>query len=263
MSRDYEPQESQGGAPASGRGGNTVIIAIITSNLTSAGVFFALRELDTRGILGTHKTADPTGPAEVPSMIGLRPEQARELLKSRGLLLTIAGERADATQPAGAISAQAPLAGSQIPAGTSVQITLSRAIALVIIPNVVGLKAEDATRTLTGLDLKAAAPIPTVSDTVAVGAILGTQPAAGTQIPARTAVSLLVSSGPAGKSVPKVVGIKVSRGKKVLEDAGFKVGKTTYSYDRNFGEYIILKQAPAEGEKASEGAVVDLVVNEP
>ncbi len=263
MSWDYEPQESSQDAPVSGRGGRTVLVAIITSILTSAAVFFALREFDTRGMLGAHKTAAPEGAAEVPSLIGLRPEQARELLKSRGLLLTIAGERADATQPAGAISAQTPLSGSQIPAGTAVQTTLSRAIAVVILPNVVGLKAEDATRTLTGLGLRVAAPVPTVSDTVATGAILGTQPAAGTQIPVQSAVALLVSAGPAGKTVPKVVGAKVSRGKKLLEEAGFKVGKTSYSYDRNFGEYIILKQVPGEGEKASEGTAVDLVVNEP
>ena len=102
MSWDYEPQESDE-LPTSGRGGRTVFVAIITSILTTAALFFALREMDRRGMLGAGATAArvsaaeaPAGAAEVPALLGLQPEQARELLKSRGLLLTIAGERPDA-----------------------------------------------------------------------------------------------------------------------------------------------------------------------
>ena len=48
--------------------------------------------------------------------------------------------------------------------------------------------------------------------------------------------------------MPKVVGTRLTRAKKMLEDAGFKVGKTVYSYDPCCGEYIILRQTPPEGE---------------
>jgi len=59
------------------------------------------------------------------------------------------------------------------------------------------------------------------------------------------------------------VGTRLTKAKKVLEEAGFKVGKTSYRYDPCCGEYIILRQTPAEGEAAAAGATVDLVVNEP
>ena len=65
---------------------------------------------------------------------------------------------------------------------------------------------------------------------------------------------VLVLAASQGAAVPKVVGTRLSRAKKVLEEAGFKVGKTVYKYDPCCGEYIILRQTPAEGEAAAAGS---------
>src|SRR5262249_14278155 len=97
--------------------------AILTSIITSVVVFFGLRLAEDRGLLPHSK---PTGDAvEVPSLLGVQPEQGRELLAGRGLLLTLSGEQEDSKFAAGAIGSQMPLPGSMAPRGSSVQAVVS------------------------------------------------------------------------------------------------------------------------------------------
>src|SRR5439155_15363207 len=73
--------------------------AVLTSIITTVAVFFGLRLLDDRGLFGHGKQAGEA--IEVPSLLGIRPEQARELLRGRGLLLTLSGEPEASKYPAG------------------------------------------------------------------------------------------------------------------------------------------------------------------
>jgi hypothetical protein len=114
--------------------------AILTSVITTAVLFFGLRALEQRGVLpGAVKPEPPApahtakpepaptaGPVDVPSLLGMRSEQARELLQGRGLLLAFSTEREDAQYAAGTIAEQAPLPGSQLPKGGAVQAVLSK-----------------------------------------------------------------------------------------------------------------------------------------
>lgn len=252
----------QQSAPPPRRGPGFVGV-VLTSIVTSAVMFFGLRELDKSGILGGGPAKPaPAVTAEVPTLVGLRIEQARELLKAKGLLLAITEEREDAQQAAGFIAAQTPLAGSQVAAGSTVGTVVSKGIAAVVVPNVAGLKPEDAIAKLNEKLLQAGAQKQASSDTVALGLVVATEPAAGATAAPKAAVSLIVSTGPAGAEVPKVVGISLSKAKKAIEAAGFKVGKTKYTYDNERAGLVVLKQEPAEGTKAAPGATINLLVNE-
>src|SRR5260370_38190155 len=74
--------------------------------------------------------APPEPPAivEVPSVIGLRPDQARGLLESRGLLLLLDQEREDARVEPGKICQQTPLEGSRTQPGEAVDPSIVRAV---------------------------------------------------------------------------------------------------------------------------------------
>jgi beta-lactam-binding protein with PASTA domain len=91
--------------------------------------------------------------------------------------------------------------------------------------------------------------------------VAGTEPPAGSAVTPGSVVSLLVA-GPSGKAVPNVVGKGLTKAKRTLEDAGFKV-HTRYKYDPCCGEYIILEQSPTPDQPAAAGATIELVVNEP
>jgi eukaryotic-like serine/threonine-protein kinase len=264
---DAEDQFYQG-YPSQARRGPSLLASIIASVITSVVVYFGLRELDNRGFLGGQARTRPPAASssaqavQVPNRVGLRLEQGRELLKLRGLLISIAEERDDPSQPAGAILAQNPPATSPAAVNTTVQVILARAPTGLVVPAVVGMKPEDAARQLASKGLQLAQPKSAPSDTVAPGMVVATEPPVGSAVPPGAAVTLVLAASK-GSLVPKVVGTRLSRAKKVLEEAGFKVGKTSYRYDPCCGEYIILRQNPPEGEAAAAGATVDLIVNEP
>jgi beta-lactam-binding protein with PASTA domain len=234
--------------------------AILASIITSVAVFFGLRVLEDRGFLPRGKQA--TDAVEVPSLLGVRPDQARELLAGRGLLLTLSGEHEDSKYPAGAIATQMPLPGSQAPRGTPVQAVVSRGTGQVQIPNLVGLRPEDAIRQLTASGLTAGPQKTVVSTTIPPGSVAQTEPPAGSPLPPQGPVTLVLSAGTPQKPVPKVVGLRLPRARKTLEEAGLTLGKVRYGADEDRMGGIVLKQEPAEGAPAVPGSAVDLTVNE-
>ena len=92
--------------------------------------------------------------------------------------------------------------------------------------------------------------------------MIGTDPPAARSVAPDTDVTLIVSTGRGLKAVPKVVGFRMTRAKKTLEDAGFKVGTTRTGSSDNFDEAVIIKQEPAADTPAAPGSPVNLVVNE-
>jgi beta-lactam-binding protein with PASTA domain len=234
--------------------------AVLASIITSVIVFFALRLLDERGLLPKGKAAGEA--VEVPSLLGVRPEQARELLKGRELLLTLSGEHEDSKYPAGSIASQTPLPGSQAPRGSAVQAVVSRGLGQLQVPNLVGLRSEEALRQLVTAGLQAAPQKSAPSATVPAGAVVQTEPPPGAPVPPQAPVTLVVSSGAPTKLVPRVTGMRVPRARKVLEEAGFTLGKIHYSVDEDRMGGLVLKQEPAENAQAAPGAPVEVTVNE-
>jgi serine/threonine-protein kinase len=242
------------------RHGHPVLAAFITSLLTTAAAFAGLTLADQRGLLpflhgGVRE-------AEVPSITGVTVEQARDLLQARNLLLTLQAERPDPTVPAGKIAAQVPLAGSRAAAGTSVEAFVSSGARLVAIPDLAGTRPEDAIEQLRNRKLLAGPRREEPSATIAVGLVIASDPAAGKSVGPDTAVALVVSTGPASKPVPKVIGLRMGKAKKLLEDAGFKVGTTKRGSSDSYDEDVIIKQDPADQALAPPGSAVNLTLNE-
>jgi serine/threonine-protein kinase len=75
-------------------------------------------------------------------------------------------------------------------------------------------------------------------------------------------VTLIVSTGSAKKPIPKVLGFRLSRAKKTLEEAGFKVGTTRTGSSDYYDEEVVIKQDPAAETAAAPGTPVNLVLNE-
>jgi beta-lactam-binding protein with PASTA domain len=234
--------------------------AVLASIITSVAVFFGLRLMEDHGYLPRGKTA--TEVTEVPSLLGIRPEQARELLKGRDLLLTLASEHEDSKFAAGAIASQTPLPGSQAPRGSSVQAVVSRGMGQVQVPNLVGLRTEDALRQLAAIGLQPGPQKAIASTTIPVGAVAQTEPAPGAPVAPGGVVTLVASSGTPAKAVPKVTGVRLPRARKLLEEAGFTLGKIHYTSDEDRMGGLVLKQEPAENAQAAPGSAVDVTVNE-
>jgi serine/threonine-protein kinase len=252
MRHDYDPR-------AGGRG-PSLAVSFLTSLLTTVAAFAALTLADQRGLLpflhgGVRQV-------EVPSIAGVSVDQARELLQARGLLLTLRGERPDPSVAAGKIATQVPLAGSRAVSGTPIEAYVSSGPGAITVPPLAGTRPDDAVELLRSRKLLAGPRLEEASATVAAGLVAATDPPAGKAVPPDTAVTLVVSTGPAPAAVPRVVGLRLSRATKVLEDAGFKVGSKKYGSNDDFDEQTIIRQDPAEKTMAPPGTLVNVTINE-
>jgi beta-lactam-binding protein with PASTA domain len=252
----YDEESYQYPAPPK----SPVPVAVLTSVITTILMFFGLRLLEDRGLFGQPQAA--AAMVEVPSVIGLRLDQAREQLRGRDLVVAMGGERDDPRVVPGAVSAQNPVPGAQSPRGGAVQLILARATGPTV-PNLVGMRGEDAVRQLATAGLQVGPQKTAASPTVPPGAVVQTEPPAGTPAPPGSIVTVVLSTGPtATTTVPKVLGMRMSRGRKLIEDAGFRVGRVRIGSNDDRMGGVILKQEPPEGTPAQPGTPIDLVVNE-
>ncbi len=124
----------------------------------------------------------------------------------------------------------------------------------VAVPDLTGKTPDEAKSILTGLGLDSADG--GQQDSVApAGTVGATDPAAGTQVPKGTAITLFTSNG-ALVAVPNVVGQKLSEATAALTAAGF----TVKSAGGNNPASIVQAQDPAANAPAKRGSQVTLTV---
>jgi beta-lactam-binding protein with PASTA domain len=252
MYEDHDPRPIRQGHP--------VLAAFFTSLVTTVAAFAALTVADRRGLLDVlHESGRVE---EVPSITGVTVDQARDLLRARSLLLALQAERPDPSIAAGKIAGQVPLAGSRAAQGTAIQAFVSSGPGPITIPTLTGTRPDDAAEQLRKRKLLPGPRREEASATIAPGLVVGTAPPAGEAVNPEAAVVLIVSAGPAVKPVPKVLGLRLGKAKKTIEEAGFKVGSTRYGSSDRYDEEVIIKQEPAENTPAAPGSAINIVVNE-
>lgn len=240
--------------------GRSMLVAFVTSLVTTVATFAALTVADQRGLLDAFHRGRAA--VDVPSVSGMSVDQARELLRSRDLLLMLQGKQPDRAVPAGRIVSQTPLAGSRTPRGIAVQAFVSSGPSAVTIPMLAGARPDDAVEQLRNRTLTTGHRREQPSDTVAAGLVIDTDPPAGRSVAPDTDVTLIVSAGRAQKPVPKVVGFRLAKAKKALQDAGFTVGTTRTGSSDSYDDDVIIKQDPAAETLADLHSAVNLVVND-
>ena len=237
------------------RTGKVLLVCIVTSLITSTGIFFLLRSLSGRGSFSQSGVS-------VPSVVGMRIDQARQILEPMKLSLIVSEQHSDPSMTSGQIISQNPSATSQVKSGTAVQVVVSTGKRKVKMPNLTGLTLSAALRALSVSGLKPGKVRRQPNASVAKDRVISGSVPPGASVTPGTSVVLILSSGIQHLTVPEVMNQKLNRARKIITDAGLKVGKISYTYNENFGGNVVLRQNPAGAAMAVKGSVVDLVVNE-
>lgn len=237
------------------RTGKVLLVCIITSLVTSTGIFFLLRTISSGGSFSKAGVS-------VPSVVGMRIDQARQILEPMKLSLIVSEQHSDASMTAGQIISQNPSATSQVKKGTAIQVVVSTGKRKVKMPNLTGLTLSAALRALSVSGLKPGKVRRLPSASVPRDRVISGSIPPGASVTPGTAVVLAISSGIQHITVPKLHNLKLNLARKQITNAGLKVGKVSYTYNEHFGGNVILRQNPAAGARAVKGAGVDLVVNE-
>ena len=126
------------------------------------------------------------------------------------------------------------------------------------VPDIAGYDVPAATRAINDVGLKPAQR-QEPSDTVLAGVVIGSNPAAGTDVAKESTVTILVSTGPAQITVPSVLDQTVEQATAALEKVGLQ--GTTVQVDSTKDIGIVVKQDPKPGTTAASGDTITLSVS--
>lgn len=197
----------------------------------------------------------------VPDLSGLDQMSAESAVVTAGLAVGTIGGEYSASVPAGHVVSHDPVAGTEVSAGSNVDLILSNGPAPVLVPSVTGLTQAEAEASVITVGLIVGAITNTYSDTVPTGQVIGQNPAGGTEVAPGTSVALTVSDGPAPISTPNVVGLAQAAAEAAITGAGLITGSIITAYSESVPSGSVISQNPAAGAELAAGTPVDLVVS--
>ncbi len=202
-----------------------------------------------------------TGPASVgvPDVRGLSSAQAEHKLQQAGFKPNVQN-RSSASVASGKVISTEPSQGVSLSQGSPVTVLVSSGPQQVEVPEVVGQSEAEARASLRAAGLHAGTVTKREEPGGVAGTVLSQSPSAGGSVRSGEAVSLVVAKASQEVAVPRVVGKKQERAEGELIGAGFAVKSTTRTVTNEAEVGLVLKQTPAGGANAKQGATIKLTV---
>jgi serine/threonine-protein kinase len=198
---------------------------------------------------------------QVPKVVGLKMEQAINMLKGSELTPIIADTNFNEKYPKGTILFQRPKGGDTVKIDRRIYLFVSGGAPVVQAPQLIGKSIREAKFSLERLGLKLGSIQEVVSDKPE-NMIFDQEFASGTPLKKGDSVGVTISAGQDyGKvTVPDLILKPLSEAESVLADSSLKVGKINYQQSISFLPNTVLDQYPSKGSKLNKGDAVDLFV---
>lgn len=195
----------------------------------------------------------------VPLVMDQGVTEARGNLEKQGFRVRIGDQQTDPAAPRGTVIWQDPPPSTVLPPGAPVTLTLSEGPPDVPVPDLAGFPRPLAEKVLraAGFTVGRLDTLPASSE---AGIVVQTRPGPGVGRPARTAVDLVISSGPAELTVPGVVGLPLQEARDRITAAGLSVGRVGGRVVAGRPDGIVIEQRPPGGTRSPRGAAIELVV---
>ena len=242
---DDEPQRS-----------SALFIGALTALLILlAGMLFLLGRA-----LGVGDTKDPlVAQVEVPDVIDETIERAQTILQAKNLKVSIVQEAND-DKAEGIVFGQNPDSGKKVDEGTTVELKVSAGSEAIAVPDVIGSQIDQARLRLAVEGFTNIREEPTVDEAAPIGEVVDQDPGPQDEVPKDTEIVLFVSSGPADRPIPNVVGRPVAEASNLLGQAGFTVTQTSEA-SMTVDEGVVIRTTPSEGTVTPKGTKVIVVVS--
>ncbi|MEO3972975.1 Stk1 family PASTA domain-containing Ser/Thr kinase [Streptomyces sp. CAU 1734] len=226
------------------RGVVTIVVAVLLVLGGGAGVWYINSGQFTR----------------VPALIGKTESEAWKELAGAGLDVRGVRREFSETVARGTVITSDPALGERIRGNGSVTLVVSRGPEIVRVPSVAGERLADAERALEKAGLEPGAMTREFSAAVPQGAVIRTDPGAGTGRSPGSAVALVVSKG-SPVEVPGVTGDPLAVARERLEGDGFEVVIAEGRIHAPEKAGTVARQSAAAGSKLAGGDTVTLTVS--
>lgn len=200
-------------------------------------------------------------PVEVPDLIGKSELEAGQILGELGLRIGDVNYENSDKIPADAILKQSPKPKTMVTKGSVVNITISKGVEVVIVPDVEGLTLEKAKEALSKVGLKYRVS-EEESNTVEKGKVIRQSPPASDTLKKGETVLLVVSKGPSIVTVPNVVGEDSLNARQKLENLGLTVDIQYVEVLEEEQVGKVLQQSPEANQKVVVGSSVTIWVGQ-
>ncbi len=136
--------------------------------------------------------------ATVPVLVGTQRSVAVQQIRSRGFVPSV--EERESSSPAGQVIRQAPSAGSQLPAGSTVSIVVSKGEEKATVPNEIGKQRAEAVEAVRAAGLKPSVQEQQTEVPSQVGRVIDQFPPPGSKVAPGSTVTLVVGKRSTGST---------------------------------------------------------------
>ncbi len=201
---------------------------------------------------------------ELPDVVSMKVNQARDTLKTAGFQLVIKDSVYDENYAPGIIAEQMPAAYSKVKKGRHVYVTISNGEKPIIMPNLFFKSPREAELILKANGLKTGNTYYKYSDLALENVVIGQSFPQGQKVKRGTTIDLTISLGPMPKKkvVPDIVGKSLDAAKKQLQLLGVKNIQIEYEYKENILPETVLAQSVKEGTPVEQVESIKLIVSQ-
>jgi len=196
----------------------------------------------------------------IPRVVGMEFDQASAALEKAGFHALKGQSRFHKTTPEGIVLEQDPPAGSVQKRGAEVTLAVSAGQATATVPQVAGITQQQAQIAIENAGFTFGSISQQLSDQPR-GAVIASDPPAGTTLDLPATVSITLSQGPSTIQIPDLTGRTLADARSALEQLGLHLGATTQDTSSFMPENSVIGQAPSPGSTVSAGASVNLRVS--
>lgn len=197
---------------------------------------------------------------KVPLLLAKTEAQAKARIQQAGLDVGQVKHAYSDTVKRGTVISSDPAPGARIRDNDSVTLTISDGPETVRVPDLTGLALFKAREVLKGDGLSAGMVTREFSQDVTKGFVISSDPGAGTERHAGSAIALTVSKG-SPVEVADVTGASVADATSELEQAGLKVKIASQQVNSEFDQGQVAEQSPKAGSQVAGGDTVTLTIS--
>lgn len=199
-----------------------------------------------------------SGDVEVPAVVGLTLEEAREKLTEAGLVVELGDPDPSSDKAPDTVISQEPGEKAKVDKGSVVVLTVAAAKDEVAVPAVAGLPLEEAKAMLSEAGLAPELAGAERASDVPAGTVLKQDPDKDSKVARGTRVALTVAL--ATVTVPDVIGLSFENARAKLSEAGLEAGQGDAERTNEHQAGTVLRQEPAANKEVEKGDVVALTL---
>lgn len=195
----------------------------------------------------------------VPDVKNMTVVEAQKLMEEKDFKVELEEKYGDPAQfKPGTVMEQSPKAGEKRKQRSLIILTICKGAELKGVPEVVGMSLSKAENTLLNAGFKVGKLTKKHVEGQRIGAVLAQSPKAMDKAPKGSGIDLVINEG--DKPVPNLIGKPIDEAKRLLEQAGLKLGEVKEVNDHSAVKNVVLASNPNAGTKIGAGDTVSISV---